>query len=160
MDAGCQFLQRGNASKPHILDHALHYQYLPPNLKDLATNSAAASSLGAKLAKMEIVTSSQPQPSLSTTQLKISGQATLDHNFTRAGTLKLQTKMDHCILRLICVRGLVPALIDSPEWKELMMVANPKYKVTPSDLFVEVHIPNKAQDIQKKSQQSYMQRRT
>jgi hypothetical protein len=41
---------------------------------------------------------------------------------------KFQNSVDHIIMRLICVRGLVPNLIDSPEWKELMNKLNGIYK--------------------------------
>ncbi|KAI0311270.1 ribonuclease H-like domain-containing protein, partial [Amylostereum chailletii] len=57
---------------------------------------------------------------------------------------KLQTTVDHLIVRLICSRGLVPELINSWEWKEMMRTLNPNYNPTPSDKFVDSYIPKEA----------------
>lgn len=37
----------------------------------------------------------------------------------------LQCRIDHCIMRLICMCSLVPNAIDSSEWKELLTTLNP-----------------------------------
>jgi hypothetical protein len=57
---------------------------------------------------------------------------------------KFQEEVDHIIMRLICVRGLVPNVIDSPEWKELMLKLNGIYKPTSGDVFRDQHIPKEA----------------
>lgn len=63
---------------------------------------------------------------------------------SKAGKERLQAKLDYHIMKLICVRGLVPNVIDSPEWKSFVTNANPKYDPTSSSKFVEVHIPSEA----------------
>lgn len=57
---------------------------------------------------------------------------------------KFQDKVDHCIMRLICTRGLVPNVIDSPEWNELMGLLNPQYHPTSATSFADKHIPREA----------------
>lgn len=57
---------------------------------------------------------------------------------------KLQDKVDHCIMRLICTRGLVPNVLDSPEWKELTELLNPQYRPTSATSFADKHIPREA----------------
>ena len=47
-------------------------------------------------------------------------------------------------MKLICVAGLVPHVLDSLEWKEFMSIANPKYSITSSDAFEEKIIPDEA----------------
>lgn len=55
-----------------------------------------------------------------------------------------QQEVDHIILRLICVRGVAPTLVDSPEWKELMAKLNPRYHPSSSTTFVNNYIPKEA----------------
>jgi len=57
---------------------------------------------------------------------------------------KFHEEIDHIIMQLICVQGLVPNVIDSPEWKELMMKLNGIYKPTSGDVFRDQHIPKEA----------------
>jgi len=45
---------------------------------------------------------------------------------------------------LICVRGLVSNIINSPEWKELMHKLNGQYKPSSSDMFRNNYIPKEA----------------
>jgi hypothetical protein len=51
---------------------------------------------------------------------------------------------------LICVRGLVPNVLDSPEWKELMNKLNGTYKPSSSDAFRDSFIPQEAVFVQNK----------
>ncbi|CDO75802.1 hypothetical protein BN946_scf184934.g17 [Trametes cinnabarina] len=62
----------------------------------------------------------------------------------------LQQSVDHIIMRLICVRGLVPSIVDSAEWKELMYALNPGYKPSPSDKFTKDYIPKEAAFVRSK----------
>ena len=73
-----------------------------------------------------------------------------EHNFSQAGREKLNEKVNFIIVKLICVNGLVPRILDSEEWEELMNALNPKYKVTGSDKFKRQYIPNEAQHVRKK----------
>jgi len=61
-----------------------------------------------------------------------------------------QAKVDHNIMRLICVRGLVPNVIDSPEWKELMCLLNGTYHPTSATTFADKHIPREAVHVREK----------
>lgn len=65
-------------------------------------------------------------------------------------TKKFQNSVDHIIMRLICVRGLVPNVLDSPEWKELMIKLNGMYKPSSSDAFCDTFIPQEAVFVQSK----------
>lgn len=47
-------------------------------------------------------------------------------------------------MRLICVRGLVPNILDSPEWKDLMHKLSGIYKPTSSSTFQNDFIPKEA----------------
>lgn len=47
-------------------------------------------------------------------------------------------------MQLVCVRGLVPNILDSLEWKELMNKLNGIYKPSSSDLFCDTFIPQEA----------------
>jgi hypothetical protein len=68
-----------------------------------------------------------------------------------AAWVKLQRQVDHAIMCLICVRGLVPNVIDSPEWTELMNLLNPQYHPTSASSFANNHIPPcEAVDVRRK----------
>lgn len=62
---------------------------------------------------------------------------------------KFQEEVDLLIVRLICVRGLVPNVIDSPEWKELMQKLNGIYRPTSSNVFCDKYIPSEASFVRK-----------
>lgn len=57
---------------------------------------------------------------------------------------KFHQEVDHIIMQLICVQGLVPNLINSTKWKELMQKLNGIYKPTSGDSFSDSYIPKKA----------------
>jgi hypothetical protein len=69
-----------------------------------------------------------------------------------------QAKVDHIIMRLICVRGLVPHILDSPEWKELMRTLNGQYHPTSSDLFEQKFIPQEAIYVREKTDRASQER--
>ncbi|KAG2345131.1 hypothetical protein BDR05DRAFT_947067 [Suillus weaverae] len=52
-----------------------------------------------------------------------------------------QDKVDHVIMCLICVCGLVPHVIESTEWKELMGLLSDSYCPTSATTFADKHIP-------------------
>ena len=47
-------------------------------------------------------------------------------------------------MQLICIWGLVPNIVNSDEWKELMNLLNGSYKPTSADTFAMKHIPHEA----------------
>lgn len=132
-----------------------------------AVNSSRTGSLGAQLeapSSFEVeVQVSQP---LKTSKLQatfsdpgpITRQGTLNLGPLRVAgkkanaeeTKKYQNSVDHIIMRLICVRGLVPNVLDSPEWKELMNKLNGTYKPSSSDAFRDRFIPQEAVFVQNK----------
>jgi hypothetical protein len=59
-------------------------------------------------------------------------------------------RIDHIIMRLICVCGLVPNILDSPEWKELVTTLNGSYSPTSASTFQDKYIPQEAAHIQKR----------
>jgi hypothetical protein len=152
---GCHWYRAGNAQVSRILKHTISCRYLSGNLKELAKDYAAQSSLGAALDSS--MTSSATTADLSTGSIKhapskttaVLSKKSLVLDFTNAGRKELQAKLDHSIMKLICVAGLVPHVLDSPEWKEFMAIANPKYHPTPSDKFEDVIIPNEAAFVRK-----------
>ena len=63
---------------------------------------------------------------------------------------KVQTRVDHVVMRLICVRGLVPNILDSPEWKELIFLLNDHITATSSSTFSHKIIPQEAVYVREK----------
>ena len=152
---GCYWYRAGNAQVSRVSKHAMSCRYLSSNLKELAKDYAAQSSLGATLDSS--TTSSADIGSIKPTNSRASrltgtavpSEKSITLDFTNAGRKQLQAKLDHCIMKLICVSGLMPRVLDSPEWKEFMATANPKYHPTPSDKFEEEIIPNEAAFVRK-----------
>ena len=144
----CKWVRAGNAQESRILKHAAYCRFLNPDLKQQAREHAASKSLGAKLENSKTVentvTGAPVEP-----PIKKAKTGSLIHDFANAGRKELQTKLDHCIMKLICVAGLVPHILDSAEWKEFMSIACPKYKATSSDLFEEKFIPDEAAFVRK-----------
>ncbi|KAF8329928.1 ribonuclease H-like domain-containing protein [Amanita rubescens] len=133
-----------------------------PALHQEAVELSSAESISAKLEQLtgadeDPKTSRDSTPSGSCRSApppakKLKGQATLDvSQLQGAGKKKkeesrkaFQLKVDHIVMRLICVRGLVPNVIDSPEWKELMETLNSNYHPTSSSTFSHDLIPKEA----------------
>jgi hypothetical protein len=113
-----------------------------------AVKASGQGSLGANLDEAVAVEESSEQPQSKRQKV----QSSLDIKNLRETGKKVkeeqrklfQSKVDHIIMRLICVRGLIPNLIDSPEWKELMGVLNSIYHPTSADIFADKHIPREA----------------
>ena len=147
----CNFIRQGNAQLDRALKHATTCDLLQDYDKDLwneALDESGQGSLGARIGG-----ESHPLPlEHPSKKLKRNGQGTLDVDQlrqtgqkTKEEKLKLyQAKVDHVIMRLMCVRGLVPNVIDSDEWKELMNILNGAYQPTSADTFAKKHIPREA----------------
>ncbi|KAG0700235.1 ribonuclease H-like domain-containing protein, partial [Suillus ampliporus] len=141
----------GNAQVQRVLKHAVACKALQEHNAELweeAVKVSGQGSLGAKLDEAAGV--KEPSEPSSAKQQKV--QSGLDIGTLRETGKKAkeeqhklyQSKVDHIIMRLICVRGLVPNVIDSLEWKELMNVLNPIYHPTSGDIFADKHIPREA----------------
>ncbi|KAE9396991.1 hypothetical protein BT96DRAFT_996174 [Gymnopus androsaceus JB14] len=145
----CLWLQDGNAAEDRILRHTAECKHLSLEDKNYTVSLQAGGALGARVthtaagpaAKATGSTTATSTTTASAPEMKL-GSIFVD--FTKAGKTELQEKLDHCIMKLICVCGLVPNILDSDEWQEFMTVANPKYKVTSSSTFRNKHIPREA----------------
>jgi hypothetical protein len=161
VNAGCLFLRAGNPQKNRILPHVADCQFLSDELKAFAGDTAANMSLGAKLKLGPGQTPVAPSgsqdgkgsrvPTEYDTGSKTAGTrkllavpSKLEVDVTATGKKVMQEKIDHSIMKLICVNGLVPNFLDSKNWAELMLLLNHRYKVTCAEEFTTKIIPNKA----------------
>lgn len=146
----CSWLQDGNASEDRLLKHAADCKHLSSENHNYAVSLQAGVALGVKIGTSHptrskaSVSASTPisiAPAEHAPEVKSGG---FFADFTGTGQKELQTRLNHCIMKLICVCGLVPNILDSDEWREFMSIANPKYKVTSSSTFRDKHIPREA----------------
>ncbi|TFY64064.1 hypothetical protein EVG20_g6072 [Dentipellis fragilis] len=161
---------KGHAALDRVLKHAVRCNVIDPELRRLAREASADDSLGHALEQEEREKAaeehaskkrktiseddgldSDPEPSLSGEHFDIGSWTRKAGKVKDAETRgKFQTKVDHIIMRLVCVRGMVPHLIDSSEWKELMVTLNPVYQPTSSSQFADKHIPAEANHVRRK----------
>lgn len=152
---GCDHRRRGNAQLDRILKHSIGCKYLRESNRPIwqeATNASCDGSLGAQIERGGETESTGNTQANEHPKKKLKGQGTLELGAYRALGKKekeeqrklFQAKVNHVVMRLICVRGLIPHIVDSPEWKELMGLLNGIYHPTPSDTFSDKHIPSEA----------------
>lgn len=149
-------VQSGNPQEDRVLKHASVCNCLPSSIRQEAIEASKDSSLIAQIeaAHQDTNNSSLPPDEHSHTvpQKRKAQQMSLDIiPFHQAGKRKdeearklFQQEVDHIILRLICTHGVVPTLVDSPEWKELMAKLSARYHPTSSTTFVNNYIPKEA----------------
>src|SRR6266550_1855868 len=151
----CKKESQGNAALNRVLQHAIHCPQLRESHQDLyrrAHDASVKGSLGAQLeqagadsetgtqeTEIRPVKVSKTQTTLDATQIREAGRKRKDEE-----QKTFQAKVDHIIMRLICVRGMVPTIVGSDEWKELMHVLNPRYHPSSVDMFIEKYIPQEA----------------
>ena len=163
----CDMVRQGNAQLDRVLKHATTCKALQLHNIDLwreAIEVSGQSSLGAKLAE-ELVEAQEKYPTEGTSNppgpplKKLKSQTSLNVDQLRdVGKKKkdeqlslYKARVDHVIMRLICVRGLVPSVINSPEWRELMgLLSNNLYHPTSADTFADKHIPREAMYVREK----------
>ena len=127
---------QGNAQLDCALNHAMTCKALQLYDLDLwkdALESSGQSALSAKLVdkptsvqedSAEVPDNSQPKKLRSQTSLNVDQLWDVGKN-NKDKQLKLyQARVDHVIMWLICVCGLVPNIIDLPKWRELMHLVN------------------------------------
>ncbi|KAF9547265.1 hypothetical protein CPC08DRAFT_769475 [Agrocybe pediades] len=143
----CGHSATGNVAKAQVLGHASKSKHLKAHDERAYNDAVAASvgdSLGARLEAAEGIVASatrQTQAAASASSSNASQSDSL-RPVTAQGTLNLaplqaagkqakalerkrfQDSVDHIITRLICVRRLLPNILDSPEWKELLRKLN------------------------------------
>lgn len=174
---GCLFLRHGHPQCSRVLQHATQCRKLPPALRQRALEWAAARSLSAELAESSTSTATSTSTDLATPfnardTESVTAQPTthmttaareaaappqdptrkikkggLGEVVVAAGRAELRAKLDFRIMKLICVRGLVPTILDTAEWKEFLQDANPRYQPTSSTTFVDKHIPSEAAQV-------------
>jgi hypothetical protein len=156
----CNHIRQGNAQLDRILKHSVVCKSLRESHQPVwqeAINASCDGSLGARIERGDEKESTDDTQANGPPK-KLKGQGTLELGVYRALGKKekeeqrkfFQAKVDHVIMRLICVRGLIPHIIDSPEWKELMGLLNGSYHPTSSDIFSDRHIPSEAVFVREK----------
>ncbi|KAJ3804081.1 hypothetical protein F5876DRAFT_83821 [Lentinula aff. lateritia] len=123
----CTHQESGNNDSTRIKKHASSCLILAeeyPDKYQWARSGMAKDSIGTKLLQVsEGVTSDTEE-----NEPKQAKQTTLDINvFKEKGRQKdksmradMQLRVDHLIIHLICARGLVPEILDSQEWHNLL----------------------------------------
>ncbi|RDB28214.1 hypothetical protein Hypma_001371 [Hypsizygus marmoreus] len=156
----CDYQAKGNAALDRVLKHATKCKVLAaydPELYQMAIEESVSGSLGVRLSKCqntegEAAGTAEASGHQGTAQKKPAQSNQLDlTQLRKAGGKRkeeemkhFQLKVDHVIMRLICIRGLIPNVIDSAEWKELMTTLNSRYKPTSADVFADSYIPREA----------------
>jgi hypothetical protein len=151
-----QDVMRSVKAIDRILKHAMTCKALQVHdvqLWEEAVKTSGQGSLGANLDEAVVVEESLEQLQLK--QQKVQSSLNIENLQETGKKVKeeqwklFQSKVDHIIMHLICVWGLIPNLIDSPEWKELMGVLNSIYHPMSADIFADKHIPHEAVYIHK-----------
>lgn len=161
---GCDHVQAGNTQLDRVVKHSVKCKYLQSEKNNLWEECVVMWdewSLGAKIEKAdnegrsgqggdnrdevkedvlgEPASERSHQGQLNVMQLKKAGKK----EKKRMQQL-YQDHVDLVIMKLICVCGVIPKVIDSPEWKALMNLLNPVYKPTSTDTFHDKYIPHEA----------------
>ncbi|KAF8581806.1 hypothetical protein K439DRAFT_1513241 [Ramaria rubella] len=150
---GCKKTGAGNVSNLRVLAHcATECRKIIAEKKNGATDALIAldAKKGSKSTSLKALgqLSCNDSPSMATISTSTVQAATSSHqwfqNATQAGQEELQSRIDTDIMLLICVGGLVPALVDCLLWKNFMANLNPQYKPPSSTFFCEKKIPMEA----------------
>ncbi|KAF8233361.1 hypothetical protein L208DRAFT_1377294 [Tricholoma matsutake] len=136
INTGCTFYRAGNPQKNRILPHAAHCRFLSDELRVYAEDTASMS-LGAKLEHASMtpdLESTSPCDNQSSSvpdhnSMPVKAQtwklapvpSTLELDFMAAGSKMMQEKVNHCIMKLICINGLVPNILDSDNWAKYFL---------------------------------------
>ncbi|KAJ7608836.1 ribonuclease H-like domain-containing protein [Mycena polygramma] len=158
----CDFVRSGHPSLDRAVKHATACQHLRESHREAheaALKHAGALSLGAVLeAAGESCADATTSPAGTSNKKQKLKQGKLQQaSFLEAGKqrkadmLELwQNKVDHVIMRLICVCGLVPNIVDSEEWKEFCQLMNGQYHPTSASTFANKIIPQEAVFVRQK----------
>ncbi|TBU55402.1 ribonuclease H-like domain-containing protein [Dichomitus squalens] len=152
---GCDWFKAGHPQSKRLLRHSTRCRKLGSELRAKAIKWSASESLGAKVGKRKSKSDPHPAgteqvsetPSASEIQA-IHTLATISHNSTVAlGREELRQRIDFRIMKLVCIRNIVPSVVDSKEWKDMWRDGNAKYQPTSSSTFINSHIPAEAAQI-------------
>jgi len=147
----CGEQKKGNASFSRALKHALKCGKLEKYDKELSIEvrkCVGESSLGAQLKKSKKNPPIPPKEPASEKQnggkLDVAHLRAVGKQKEKKSWETFQSCVDHVIMRLICVQGLVPSIIDSAEWKELLSLLNDNVRPTSTTTFADKIIPQEA----------------
>jgi hypothetical protein len=104
----CDILNSGNPAEKRVLAHSVKCLKLSDEQRKWALNKNASCSLGAKVQAAESksavnLKNSGPRTSRGTAESAPNPMVSLVHDFTKAGQAQWSQKINHCILKLICV---------------------------------------------------------
>ncbi|KAK1215885.1 hypothetical protein PQX77_021490 [Marasmius sp. AFHP31] len=130
VSAACNWLQQGNASKPRILKHAVVCKHLSSEDKQFAIDESAKESLGElidvqdeKQAAQTTQAPSLAEFSFKSTHMVLRGPKLKTNSVatdcTNAGRGELKQRLDFAIMKVICVGGMCPTMLDKECWKEI-----------------------------------------
>jgi hypothetical protein len=164
VSSDCGYRASGNAQQDRVYKHAASCEALGrthPDIRQAIVDLQSGTSLGAILQQesasnfhSELPSPRALSPVPSAKKQKVEGDL---WKWAREGGKakkkeereRTQQLADHIIMQLLCVRGMVPNILDSPEWKELMHILNPYYNPTSADTFSYKIIPKEAAFVRK-----------
>ena len=149
----CNFVQQGNAQLDRVLKHATTCKHLQVNHIEVwkdALEESGQGSLGAQIATEGETLEPPAKKPKNQGALDLGSLWHIGQKVKEEQRRLYQAKVYHIIMKLMCVWGLVPHIIDSDEWKEFMHLLNGAYKPTLADVFAKKHIPQEAVYIHQK----------
>lgn len=167
----CRYRASSNAQQDRVYKHAAGCEALGcthPDIQHAIIDLQSRTSLGAKLqqdsaAAISAGNSHSELPSCASSSITVSSakkqkvEGDISKWAREGGKAKkreeverMQQITDHRIMQLVCVHGLVPNIIDSPQWKDFTADSiHPNYNPTSADTFGSKIIPKEAAFIQK-----------
>lgn len=148
---GCKKLWlKKSGFRERILAHAARCRHLPSNVKQEVNKRFGHEALGKQFRKDDAsdtekddnnTGSDQEADQASSVVSGLSRGSSLMDLARKAGRTDFNNKVNFAILKLICVRGIPPTIVDSIEWKALLSTAAPSYQHSGSKTFVDSLIP-------------------
>ena len=127
----CNHLRAGNRQLSRILVHAMGCPYLPPELKNLANDTAVNQHApGIKVNPKQIRTDTENQGAPHKKPKTIQG--TITDIAVTTGKIKYQDEVDLAIVQLFAANGIPANVLDSPQWKKFVEVVSHSKGNSPS----------------------------
>ncbi|KIJ35941.1 hypothetical protein M422DRAFT_261695, partial [Sphaerobolus stellatus SS14] len=145
---GCHLFRKGRPQRDRVLKHATSCIFLKEDLKDLANDMALENAPGNEVSDehsrlkghglFETLVSENDEPA-NKKQKSANGpkQQTLEQSVAKVSQENLQKSLELIFVKLICVHGMVPTLIDVDPWKDMLKLLNPKAPIVSSDTVQE-----------------------
>lgn len=129
-------------SRGRVFVHAKKCLKLNQIQRQHASRLSAASSPGAK------VQAAADAAAVAASETVTSHPKRLTHAFFGpAAEAKVKDQLDFAILKLVCVAGMAPAILDLPEWKEVFHIAIPSYHPVSRTTMMDNHIPSEQERV-------------